>query len=126
MPAGTSYQYKGTNGCKEVGEAYYNVISDIIMWGRDKGLDDPKAQLNKVIEEIGEIAHEITRNNYDLESLEQPDELYDAIGDSLVTIYILSDILNIDPLAAMEVAYGAIKGRKGKTVDGTFVKEEQT
>lgn len=125
MPAGTSYQYKGTNGCKEVSEAYYNVISDIIMWGRDKGLDDPKAQLNKVIEEIGEIAHEITRNNYDLESLEQPDELYDAIGDSLVTIYILSDILNIDPLAAMEVAYGAIKDRKGKTVDGTFVKEEQ-
>lgn len=124
MPAGTSYQYKGTNGCKEVGEAYYNVISDIIMWGRSKQLHDCKSQLNKVIEEVGEIAHEITRNHYDLESLEQPNELYDALGDTFVTIIILCDILNIDPLAAMEVAYDAIKDRKGKTVDGTFVKEE--
>lgn len=125
MASGISYQYKGTNGCKEVGEAYYNVISDIIMWGRDKGLDDPKAQLNKVIEEVGEIAHEITRNHYDLESLEQPDELYDALGDTFVTIIILCDILNIDPLAAMEIAYAAIKDRKGATNNGTFVKEEQ-
>lgn len=124
MPVGTSYQYKGTNGCKEVGEAYYNVISDIIMWGRSKQLHDCKSQLNKVIEEVGEIAHEITRNHYDLESLEQPNELYDALGDTFVTIIILCDILNIDPLAAMEVAYDAIKDRKGKTVDGTFVKEE--
>ena len=124
MPAGTSCQYKGTNGCKEVGEAYYNVISDIIMWGRDKGLDDPKAQLNKVIEEIGEIAHEITRNNYDLNAIDQPDELVDALGDSFVTLLILSDILGVAPLDAMSTALEEIKDRKGKTVNGTFVKAE--
>lgn len=124
MPAGTSYQYKGTNGCKEVGEAYYNVISDIIMWGRNKGLDDPKAQLNKVMEEVGEIAHEITRNNYDLNAIDQPDELVDALGDSFVTLLILSDILGVDPLDAMSTALEAIKDRKGKTVNGTFVKAE--
>lgn len=124
MPSGYSYLYKGTQGSKEHGEAAINAITDIIQWGREKGLDDPKAQLNKVIEEVGEIAHEITRNHYDLEALEQPDELYDAIGDSFVTLIILADILNMDPVACMELAYDAIKDRKGETNNGTFVKGE--
>lgn len=124
MPSGYGYLYKGTQGSKEHGEAAINAITDIIQWGREKGLDDPKAQLNKVIEEVGEIAHEITRNHYDLEALEQPDELYDAIGDSFVTLIILADILNMDPVACMELAYDAIKDRKGETSNGTFVKSE--
>lgn len=124
MPSGYSYLYKNTQGSKEHGEAAINTITDIIQWGREKGLDDPKAQLNKVIEEVGEIAHEITRNHYDLEALEQPDELYDAIGDSFVTLIILADILNMDPVACMELAYDAIKDRKGETNNGTFVKGE--
>lgn len=124
MPSGYGYLYKGTQGSKEHGEAAINAITDIIQWGREKGLDDPKAQLNKVIEEVGEIAHEITRNHYDLEALEQPDELYDAIGDSFVTLIILADILNMDPVACMELAYDAIKDRKGETNNGTFVKGE--
>ena len=124
MPAGYSYLYKGTAGSKEHGEAAINVITDIIQWGRDKKLNSPKSQLNKVIEEVGEIAHEITRNNYYLDVDEQPQELVDAIGDTLVTVIILADILNIDPVTALEEAYGAIKDRKGKTEHGTFVKSE--
>lgn len=124
MPSGYGYLYKGTQGSKEHGEAAINAITDIIQWGREKRLDDPKAQLNKVIEEVGEIAHEITRNHYDLEALEQPDELVDAIGDALVTIIILADILNLDPIGCLEEAYDAIKDRKGETSNGTFVKGE--
>lgn len=124
MPGGYSYLYKGTQGLKEHGEEAINVITDVIQWGRNKGLDDPKAQLNKVIEEVGEIAHEISRNNYDLDALEQPDELVDAIGDALVTVIILADILNLDPIGCLAEAYDAIKNRKGKTVHGTFIKGE--
>lgn len=124
MPGGYSYSYRGTNGFTEHALVSLGVITDVIQWGREKGLNDPKAQLNKVIEEVGEIAHEITRNHYDLEALEQPDELCDAIGDALVTIIILSDILNLDPIACLEEAYGAISGREGDTVDGTFVKKD--
>jgi NTP pyrophosphatase (non-canonical NTP hydrolase) len=123
MPAGYSYNCKGTEGFDSHAKFAMDVITDVIQWGRDKGLDDPKAQLNKVIEEVGEIAHEITRNNYDLDELEQPDELCDAIGDTLVTVIILSDILGIDPISALSEAYGQIKDRKGKTSNGTFVKE---
>lgn len=93
-------------------------------WGRSKQLHDCKSQLNKVIEEVGEIAHEITRNHYDLNAIDQPDELVDALGDSFVTLLILSDILGVDPLDAMFTALEAIKNRKGKTVNGTFVKAE--
>lgn len=93
------------------------VVDNVIQWGRDKGLNDPKAQLNKVMEEVGEIAHEITRNRFDTP------ELSDAIGDTLVTVIILSDILGIDPMSALDEAYGVIKDRKGQTSNGTFVKE---
>lgn len=125
MPAGYSYLYKGTDGFKEHAISSLATITDVIQWGRNKGLDDPKAQLNKVIEEVGEIAHEITRNHYDLDALEQPDELYDAIGDSLVTLIILADILNMDPMACLEIAYEAIANRTGETKNGTFVKAEE-
>lgn len=93
------------------------LFDNVAQWGRDKGLDDPKAQLNKVIEEVGEIAHEITRNHYDT------DELYDAIGDTLVTVVILSDILGFDAYEALGSAYDVIKTRKGETKNGTFVRE---
>lgn len=92
-------------------------LCSVIAWGREKGLNDPKAQLNKVIEEVGEIAHEITRNKLDTP------ELKDAIGDTLVTVIILSDILGIDPMGALDEAYNVIKDRKGKTSNGTFVRE---
>lgn len=88
-------------------------------WGRSKQLHDCKSQLNKVVEEVGEIAHEITRNKY------SSPELVDAIGDTLVTIIILSDILGIDPIEALSEAYGVIKDRKGETKNGTFVRENQ-
>jgi len=93
------------------------VIAEVMEWGRDKHLNDPKAQLNKVIEEVGEIAHEITRNKYG------SPELVDAIGDSLVTIIILSDILGRHPIKCLDSAYQEIKNRSGKTENGTFVKE---
>lgn len=123
--SGISYLYKNTEGAKRHAEFGYEALFNVIQWGREKGLDDPKAQLNKVIEEVGEIAHEITRNHYDVDDLEQTDELFDAIGDTLVTVIILADMLNIDPIAALSEAYEQIKDRKGTTENGTFVKNEQ-
>lgn len=93
-----------------------SLIDSVTYWGMEKNLNDPKAQLNKVIEEVGEIAHEITRNQYG-------DDLKDAIGDTLVTIIILSDIVGYNPIDCLESAYNVIKDRKGVTQNGTFIKE---
>ena len=109
---------KHTEEFKRHAESSMSTIVDVINWGRDKGLNDPKAQLNKVIEEVGEIAHEISREKFDSE------ELVDAIGDALVTIIVLADILDMDPVACLEEAYDAIKNRKGRTINGTFIKAE--
>lgn len=94
------------------------LINKVLEWGVEKGLNDPKAQLNKVLEEVGEIAHEITRNR-------RGEELKDAIGDSLVTLIILSGICGFDPVECLEKAYYEIRGRKGITENGTFVKQEE-
>lgn len=95
-----------------------NVLVYLVKkWGRDKDLDDAKAQLNKVIEEVGEIAHEISRNR-------EGDDLKDAIGDALVTIIILSDICGYSPLECLSMAYDTIRDRVGTTSHGTFVKTE--
>lgn len=93
-----------------------DLIDAVKQWGADKGLDDPKAQLNKVIEEVGEMAHEISRNQYGR-------ELEDAIGDTLVTVIILSAICGFDPMYCLGIAYNEIKGRNGKTSNGTFIKD---
>lgn len=94
------------------------LINAVLHWGYEKGLNDPKAQLNKVIEEVGEIAHEVTRNQYG-------DDFKDAIGDTLVTIIILASMLGFDPMDCLRSAYEEIKDRKGITQDGTFIKGDE-
>lgn len=47
MPARYSYLYKGTKEFKEHAIASMATIVDVIQWGRDRGLDDPKAQGDK-------------------------------------------------------------------------------
>ncbi len=94
------------------------LIDAVLEWGEKHNLHDPKAQLNKVIEEVGEIAHEVTRNN------EHSAAFDDAIGDALVTIIILANIGGNDPRECLALAYNAIKDRKGETKSGTFIKNE--
>ena len=45
------------------------------------------------------------------------------MGDILVTLIILSKQLDIDLVECLDMAYKKIKKRKGKTINGTFVKE---
>jgi len=91
----------------------------VALWGRDKGLNDPVMQFAKVNEEIGELAHELVRGRIGSSEME------DAFGDILVTLIILADILNYDLLSCLAEAYNTIKDRKGKTVNGSFIKENE-
>ena len=93
------------------------LIGLIAVWGQDHGIDNPDKQTIKLIEEVGELAHEISRNRYD--SLETKD----AIGDIGVVLIILADILGLDFSDCLEEAYSVIKERKGHTENGSFIKE---
>ena len=98
-----------------------SIMDDLVglveVWAVDKGLDtaDSFKQFAKVAEELGEIAAALARNN--------EDELRDAIGDTVVTLIILAKQNGMDLEECLQCAYDEIKGRKGKTVNGIFVKE---
>lgn len=92
------------------------LIGLIAVWGQDHGIDNPDKQTVKLMEEVGELAHEISRNRYD--SLETKD----AIGDIGVVLIILADILGLDFSDCLEEAYSVIKNRTGHTENGSFIK----
>lgn len=88
-------------------------------WFDEKGLSDPVMQYAKMIEESGEMAHELTRGHYDTP------EMKDAIGDTFVTLIGMAHHLNLDISECLDMAYETIKNRKGKVIDGSFVKDNQ-
>ena len=91
----------------------------ILNWAENKELlypDNSKAQFNKFLEEVFEFHYELESNNYDGLRME--------MGDIFVTLIILCEQLNIDPVECLSLAYIKINSRKGKTINGLFVKEE--
>lgn len=113
----------------------------VIEWAQEKGILDasnPIKQLTKTQEELDETMDALVKIK-DLHDPKQPslidvgnkqalidqynEEVVDGIGDMLVTILILSELCGVDSQHCLTVAYNEIKGRKGKMVDGMFVKE---
>ena len=92
------------------------LVEKVKIWGREKRIDNPYRQLNKVTEELGELASEVCRDRFDSV------EFRDSIGDVLVTVIILADMTGNDPRECLEEAYNEIASRKGKTSDGMFIK----
>ena len=93
---------------------------NILEWASNKNLirkENINAQALKMVEEVGETCGAILKNDHP--------EIQDGIGDILVTVIILSAQLGYDPEECLELAWNVIKDRKGKTVDGTFIKEDQ-
>lgn len=92
----------------------------IIQWAEDRNMIKPDrltglAQLAKVTEELGELSAGINKND--------EDKTKDSLGDILVTLIILAQDLNLDLLDCLNSAYRVIQNRKGKTINGVFVKE---
>lgn len=86
-------------------------------WGKERKLDsaEPTKQYLKVAEENGEIASALARHD--------KGALKDAIGDTAVTLIILAMQCGTSLEECLNVAYDEIADRKGKMIDGVFVKE---
>ena len=93
-------------------------IKNIKRWAVDKGLDtaDPKAQMCKLMEEVGELATAINKDR-------GVEEIEDAIGDCVVVLTILGMQTGVDIEQSVHAAYEEIKDRKGMMIGGVFVKD---
>ena len=88
-------------------------------WANERGLydkGDPKTQYLKLIEEAGELGRAILKDN-DM-------EMIDAIGDMVVVLTNLAELIGEPIEECIEQAYMVISKRKGKMINGTFVKDE--
>lgn len=86
-------------------------------WARERGLDvaDPAKQMLKLGEEYGELCQGLAKD--------RPEQVKDSIGDMYVVMTILSLQLGLDIEDCVMHSYGEIKDRKGKLVNGVYIKE---
>ena len=94
-------------------------FKDIRQWGYDKGIiqsGDSKTQYIKLIEEAGELAQALLKND--------KKEIKDAIGDMIVVLTNLASLENVMIEDCINQAYQEISNRTGKMINGTFVKDE--
>lgn len=125
---GSDYIFETCSYCQGTGkvpivqdELTYDInalTERIEEWAADRNLQtaDPNKQMLKLMEEVGELAEGMAKGN----GL----EVFDAIGDIYVVITILSKQLGFEIGECIHYAYKEIKDRKGKMVNGVFVKEE--
>ena len=90
--------------------------NNIKAWHRDRNLIDgstDKDQYMKLIQEAGELSDNICKGK----------DIADDIGDMIVVLINIAERNNLSLSDCMERAWLDIKDRKGRMVDGIFVKE---
>lgn len=93
------------------------LITLIEAWAVARNLHtaNPNKQMLKLYEEAGEISASMARGNIE--------GIKDGIGDVVVVLTILSQQMGFTITECIEMAYEEIKDRKGRMIDGVFVKE---
>lgn len=127
------------------------LIEKVIQWGLDKGIlgfdgkGTIEGQSKKMIEEANETLVAVSQlttfkrllekhgiNDHPVSSLSfKHEDVYDkireeaedGIGDTMVTLILLCEMLGFDLENCLQQAYNVISKRTGKMVDGTFVKD---
>lgn len=101
----------------------------VIQWAEEKQIfakATPYKQAQKTLEECGELLYAIGKQQFS-DSKHQHESAYnevkDAIGDVCVTIIIQAAMQGTSLTECLQSAYDVIKDRRGKMVNGQFVKE---
>ena len=94
-------------------EEYEELIK---QWHQDRNLingSTDKDQYLKLIQEAGELSDSLCKGK----------DIRDDVGDMLVVLINILTRNNLTLSECLAVAYDDIKDRKGKMVDGVFIKE---
>jgi len=92
------------------------MISKIVQWHYERNLiagSTDKDQVLKLLQELGELSDSVCKGN----------DVRDDLGDMLVVMINIMERNGVSMVDCLEQAWGDIKDRKGKMVDGIFVKE---
>ena len=90
----------------------------VLEWAKQRGLlfpENAKNQFLKTISECGEIADALLKDDQEA--------IKDGIGDVLVTLTLLANVRGLNLKECYQRAYNEIKNRKGKTINGNFIKD---
>jgi NTP pyrophosphatase (non-canonical NTP hydrolase) len=97
-------------------QALIENVDNIRKWHHDRNLidgSDDKSQFAKLIQEAGELSDNICKGK----------DIKDDIGDMIVVLVNIAERNDLSITECVRTAWDDIKDRKGKMVDGVFVKE---
>lgn len=92
------------------------LIGNVVNWHYDRNLIEgstDKDQTLKLAQELGELSDSVCKGK----------NIKDDIGDMLVVMLNIAERNNVSLQDCLQKAWDDIKNRKGKMVDGIFVKE---
>jgi NTP pyrophosphatase (non-canonical NTP hydrolase) len=102
---------------RDRGATLETYIWKVAQWHRNRNLikgSTDKDQVLKLLQELGELSDSICKGK----------DISDDIGDMLVVMINIVERNNLSLTRCLQEAWIDIKDRKGKMVDGIFVKEE--
>ena len=108
--------YEASQSQKDRGATLEAYVRKVSRWHRDRNLIDgstDKDQALKLLQELGELSDSICKGK----------DISDDIGDMLVVMINIAERNNLTLTHCLQEAWMDIKDRKGKMVDGIFVKE---
>jgi NTP pyrophosphatase (non-canonical NTP hydrolase) len=88
----------------------------IVQWHHDRNLIDgssDKDQVLKLIQELGELSDSVCKGK----------DVKDDLGDMMVVMLNIMERQGVSMEECLSTAYNDIKDRKGRMVDGIFIKE---
>lgn len=94
------------------------LINKTIAWADERMLLNPEfadRQVMKMVTEVGEFVDEVVKGNKGNQRME--------LGDVMVTLVLTAKLLGLDLEDSLQAAYDKISQRKGRLVNGVFVKE---
>lgn len=94
-----------------------NLIDDIVDWHHDRNLiqgSTDKDQTLKLLQELGELSDSVCKGK----------DVSDDLGDMMVVMLNIMERNKLSIEDCLKKAYDDIKDRKGKMINGVFVKEQ--
>ena len=92
------------------------LVKKVAQWHHERNLIEgatDKDQFCKLIQEAGELSDNICKGK----------DMSDDIGDMIVVLINIAERNNLTLKECLEKAWDDIKDRKGKMIDGIFIKE---